>query len=255
MLTPKQIASQITLHATAGGIISVLNGGEFGHGFISAGFTKGIGTPILDVTGADIVTGTIASMVIGGTASELSGGKFRNGALTAAFQTLYNHFYQQKNKKSFQKTITKSYYYHTDSGEMMHYYVLDTMLCDTSSCNPDDVFADLNINSIPFTSDYHDGHHVLFGLPFDPAWAPDWMTPNPITHTSDAVARTSTNIAHPSHIFDGYVRHSVTVTSNGKVRVTTIGAGPAENIYHASFNNMVGIFGFMGTHNQLKLKY
>ena len=67
-LTSGQVASQIFTHAAIGGVSSVLQGGKFGHGFFSAGVTKGIG----------------------GTASKISGGKFANGASTGAFQYLFN---------------------------------------------------------------------------------------------------------------------------------------------------------------------
>ena len=90
LLTSGQVAGQIASHAMAGGIISVIGGGKFGHGFVSAGFSKGIGTPVMQATGGDMIAGTLASMAVGGTASVLSGGKFANGASTAAYQALFN---------------------------------------------------------------------------------------------------------------------------------------------------------------------
>lgn len=93
-LTTGQIAGQITAHAIAGGVINDLQGGKFGHGFFSAGVTKGAGGAFLpggsNLSGRQVAYGTVASAVIGGTASEISGGKFSNGARTAAFQYLYN---------------------------------------------------------------------------------------------------------------------------------------------------------------------
>jgi multiple sugar transport system ATP-binding protein len=47
MLTGGQVAQQITAHAMIGGISSSLQGGKFGHGFFSAGVTKGIGGAFL----------------------------------------------------------------------------------------------------------------------------------------------------------------------------------------------------------------
>ncbi len=73
-----------------GGVTSVASGGKFGHGFVAAGFAKGIGTPIYDASGGNAATGFVATVVVGGTASELSGGKFANGAKTAAYQFLFN---------------------------------------------------------------------------------------------------------------------------------------------------------------------
>jgi RHS repeat-associated protein len=81
-------------HALAGGVISELSGGKFGHGFVSAGFTKfAMGNAGFDFsdksTGAVLGRTTIAA-IIGGTASKLSGGKFGNGAGTAAMAHLLN---------------------------------------------------------------------------------------------------------------------------------------------------------------------
>lgn len=81
----------IATHAVAGGVISVAQGGKFGHGFFSAGFTKYAGGYLPQGGGlGGIAVGTIASAVIGGTASAISGGKFANGAYTGAFQYLFN---------------------------------------------------------------------------------------------------------------------------------------------------------------------
>lgn len=93
-LTSGQIAGQISAHAVTGGVISTLQGGKFGHGFFSAGVTKGLGGAFLpggsNLTTKQVVGGAVASAIIGGTASVISGGKFSNGAKTAAFQYLFN---------------------------------------------------------------------------------------------------------------------------------------------------------------------
>jgi RHS repeat-associated protein len=94
LLTGSQVAQQIAAHAVAGGVISTLGGGKFGHGFFSAGVTKGLGGAYLPggsgLSAGDVAYGTVVSMVIGGTASVISGGKFANGANTAAMQYLFN---------------------------------------------------------------------------------------------------------------------------------------------------------------------
>ncbi|PKI02517.1 hypothetical protein [Glaciecola sp. 33A] len=94
MLTSGQVAQQITAHALVGGVSSSLQGGKFGHGFFSAGVTKGIGGAFLpggdNLSSGEIAQGTVVSAVIGGTASKISGGKFANGAQTGAFQYLFN---------------------------------------------------------------------------------------------------------------------------------------------------------------------
>lgn len=78
-------------HGVVGGIANVLQGGKFGHGFVSAGLTKAIGVNDLIGTDADLRNVRIAvAAVVGGTISEITGGKFANGAITAAFGQAYN---------------------------------------------------------------------------------------------------------------------------------------------------------------------
>jgi hypothetical protein len=93
-LTSGQIAGQIASHAATGGVTSALAGGKFGHGFFSAGVTKGIGGTYLpggnNLVSGQIAKGAFISSVIGGTTSVISGGKFANGAKTGAFQYLFN---------------------------------------------------------------------------------------------------------------------------------------------------------------------
>ncbi|QTL36560.1 hypothetical protein J5X90_05840 [Pseudoalteromonas viridis] len=82
-------AAHIGAHALTGGIVSELQGGKFGHGFFSAGLTKG--AQIAGFVSMDnVVIGTAQSMVVAGTISKLTGGKFANAAVTGAFQYLYN---------------------------------------------------------------------------------------------------------------------------------------------------------------------
>lgn len=103
LLTGGQVAAQISLHALVGGIGASLQGGNFGHGFFSAGVTKGAGGAWLpgggNLSGGQVAYGAVVSAVIGGTASVIAGGKFENGAKTAVFQYLYN----QVNKWSYEE--------------------------------------------------------------------------------------------------------------------------------------------------------
>jgi len=96
LLTAGQIAGQIASHAVTGGVISTLSGGKFGHGFFSAGISKGFGGAFLpggkNLTAGQVAKGTIASALIGGTVTAISGGKFANGATTGAFQALFNAY-------------------------------------------------------------------------------------------------------------------------------------------------------------------
>ena len=80
-------------NGAVGGILSDLQGGNFGHGFFAAGFAAALKPTIYEKfgyspqnAGARVVT----AAVIGGTASVISGGKFANGASSAAFSQLLN---------------------------------------------------------------------------------------------------------------------------------------------------------------------
>ena len=73
---------------SVGGISSVLQGGKFGHGFLSAGFSGALSgrlTSVLSGAMNEQTASVIAQMVVGGTMSEVAGGKFANGAAYAAF--------------------------------------------------------------------------------------------------------------------------------------------------------------------------
>ena len=93
-LTAGQIVQQIALHGLVGGVSAELQGGKFGHGFFSAGFTKGVmgGANFnYDNRSAGAIFGrTLTAAIVGGTVSEATGGKFRNGAQTAAIAHLFN---------------------------------------------------------------------------------------------------------------------------------------------------------------------
>ncbi|MGS2724936.1 RHS repeat-associated core domain-containing protein [Porticoccus sp. GXU_MW_L64] len=85
---------RIFAHAVAGGVFSELQGGKFGHGFVSAGLTKAftsyIGFDYSDGSTAAVIGRTTVAAIVGGTISELTGGKFGNGAATAAIAHLFN---------------------------------------------------------------------------------------------------------------------------------------------------------------------
>lgn len=97
-LTPGQFAGKIAAHASAGGVMSVLQGGKFGHGFASAGFGEVL-SPAVMLNATSPFKRFAAGVVIGGTASRIAGGKFSNGAVTAAFQWAFNHGVSTKSSK------------------------------------------------------------------------------------------------------------------------------------------------------------
>ena len=77
-------------HGLAGGTISEMQGGKFGHGFLSAGISKAATPMAVGVSDQVYIQGA-AVAIVGGTTSEISGGKFANGAVTAAMAFAFNH--------------------------------------------------------------------------------------------------------------------------------------------------------------------
>jgi RHS repeat-associated protein len=74
---------KILAHGLAGGTLNTLQGGKFGHGFVSGLLTEGTSPGIQQIDGA--IGQAVTAALVGGTVSELTGGKFANGAVTAAF--------------------------------------------------------------------------------------------------------------------------------------------------------------------------
>ena len=94
-LTPANGHTRIRAHATVGGVLSVLQGGKFGHGFVSAGVSKALTPAISEVktglsVGSKDLGQALIAATVGGTVSKMTGGKFSNGAITAAFANLFN---------------------------------------------------------------------------------------------------------------------------------------------------------------------
>ncbi|WP_237067297.1 RHS repeat-associated core domain-containing protein [Microbulbifer guangxiensis] len=99
-LTAGQTAAKMAAHALVGGVMSIIRGGKFGHGFASAGITQAFAGKIGGIGGSATTSGyfsvtnrvlrVTAAAVIGGTTTKISGGKFSNGALSAAFSRAFN---------------------------------------------------------------------------------------------------------------------------------------------------------------------
>jgi len=73
----------VAIDGTIGGVSSVLQGGKFGNGFVSAGVGAAVGGAT-NGWHSDLAR-IVAASVAGGTVSEMTGGKFANGAMTAAY--------------------------------------------------------------------------------------------------------------------------------------------------------------------------
>jgi len=96
---------QVGAHALAGGVLSDLQGGNFGHGFFSAGFTKWAGKAWSLESSRDVIGNSLKQAIIGGTASKITGNKFANGAFTAALQYIVN-----EGSATIQRNITRPSY-------------------------------------------------------------------------------------------------------------------------------------------------
>lgn len=74
---------------TVGGAASMLQGGKFGHGFVSAGLGpvggKAVGGALGGIIGNESVRRVVSSSIVGGTLSSMTGDKFANGAKATAF--------------------------------------------------------------------------------------------------------------------------------------------------------------------------
>ena len=88
---------QTLAHGVTGGILAELQGGQFGHGFISAGLTKAVLGRLRyhDGSAGAVLSRTTLAAMVGGTVSRITGGKFANGALTAALVYLANNAAQK----------------------------------------------------------------------------------------------------------------------------------------------------------------
>lgn len=81
--------AKIAAHGTAAGITEMLQGGKFGHGFVSAAGPELLHPEIGKLPGAQLQT--LGAALLGGALSHATGGKFANGAVTAAFMWAFNH--------------------------------------------------------------------------------------------------------------------------------------------------------------------
>ena len=101
---------KVAAHGVVGGITTELQGGKFGHGFLSAGVAQALGGKIGRLGSESERFSPLrifASATVGGTVSTLSGGKFANGAITAAFSRAFNdeavHSKREKLKANIRK--------------------------------------------------------------------------------------------------------------------------------------------------------
>jgi hypothetical protein len=103
------VYAKVGAHALEGGVMSTLQGGRFGHGFVSAGLSAVINPAIAEhVRG--YVAGGIAATISGGTISAVTGGKFANGAYTSAFEYAFNAALHAEQERQLSKDENEAVY-------------------------------------------------------------------------------------------------------------------------------------------------
>lgn len=206
--TTRQVAIQhIAAHAAVGGVISVLQGGKFGHGFISAGFTKGLTGAI---AGGNVATRYVATVVVGGTASKISGGKFANGAVTASYQFLFNELSSAAQK-----------------GQLTHDYAFETVICSRSgsACTADNVWGVVKNNSVPL----QDGTLTDGTVSKIPGIG------TVTTRVNDS-SYTLVNQTHDDHLFKHGELTRLLVVRETTISVRTVGTGTNTNRFTQGAN-------------------
>lgn len=79
----------IAAHSLKGGMLEAMNGGDFGHGFVTAGLSKFVGMGVDKLAVGDPLK-IVVQALAGGTVSAATGGDFANGAVSAALQFAFN---------------------------------------------------------------------------------------------------------------------------------------------------------------------
>lgn len=118
-------------HAVAGGVLSRLEGGQFGHGFVSAGFTQLV-APGIEQIGSRAGSVFMAA-IVGGAAAELSGGKFANGAMTSAFSWAFNSLAHQSPLIALSKSNPKNGYANLEDAALAQFNEHEAAYQATSS--------------------------------------------------------------------------------------------------------------------------
>jgi RHS repeat-associated protein len=96
-------AAKVLSHGVAGGVMQSLQGGKFGHGFVSAGVAQAASGMIDGIDPSNVgfsPSRTFAAAMLGGSVSAATGGKFASGAATAAFSRAFNDDAHYKMRKA-----------------------------------------------------------------------------------------------------------------------------------------------------------
>jgi RHS repeat-associated protein len=136
------ICANIAAHMMLGGLVESMNGGDYGHGMLSAGLSKVVGLGVDSATaglGEGIKATTIKvtiQAIAGGTVSEATGGDFANGAVSAAVQFAFNQLLSPQERYEGDEKQTRVKERPLTEGE---HYMLDVVFEGTvpgEECNP-----------------------------------------------------------------------------------------------------------------------
>lgn len=249
-LTGDQFANKVLSHGVAGGVMSRLQGGKFGHGFLSAGVAE-LTAPMIDGIGGGAVKAAparvAAAALVGGTVSELTGGKFGNGAMQAAFSRAFNEELHQRHgawpaDNQFDPN-EPSYHRYTEANK----------ICDTSQggCTVENVgglmldgFNAPSFGLLPQAAAAPGVERLLWASHVPGANLPGTYTlpGGIITQQIDSRIYMATNITTPKHpLYPGLINRMI-VESGGSVWSVTHGVGYNRYIGRpgAMLNNGVG---------------
>jgi RHS repeat-associated protein len=209
-------------HGLAGGTISTLQGGKFGHGFVSAAGSAAT-APFLDVESAGGVwKGGVLTALVGGTLSSASGGKFANGAVTAAMSYAFNSMahYRASRQSLAKRYSSEKPYYHEYEGEWA--------ICNTGQewCTQQRGLDSLTHFAFPGQDSSMPVVHRQVSEVF--------FAGSSAGHIETRVEPSTFsiyNITRPDHMFyDGYVRRSLQ-WRDGTLYLKTYGEGNNQNFY------------------------
>ncbi len=98
-------ALKAELHGDIAGLSNVVQGGKFGNGFMTGALSEFADEGIMSAASGisnsteQRIVCVVAAAAAGGTIAEIGGGNFGNGAITGAYQMLFNHLPDEKPEK------------------------------------------------------------------------------------------------------------------------------------------------------------